>query len=153
MPRLDPVATFNFLVVLVGDNGPMPAASFASCSGLEAEMEIETYQQGGDNDRVYRFQGPVDYPNLVLSRGMTVNPVLRRWHMHTREQIPAPRYDGFVVLQNEGRQPVAGWRWERGLLVKLTGPELDANESEVAVETAEIAHERLVSVEAEMLPV
>ena len=54
------------------------------------------------------------------------------------------RRDGLIVLQNERRLPVSTWNFKRGLPAKWTGPAFNAEASELAIETLEIAHEGLV---------
>ena len=54
------------------------------------------------------------------------------------------RKDGLIVLLNEARRPAKMWKFKRGLLVKWVGPSFNASQSNVAIESLEIAHEGLV---------
>jgi hypothetical protein len=59
-------------------------------------------------------------------------------------QVPVPRYDGTVEVQDPGDQRVvARWVFTRGLPLKVTGPQLDAKTGEIALESLTIAHEGL----------
>ena len=140
----DPVPAFNFQVVLLdtASNQPRSVAGFSECTGLEATMQVEEYVEGGLNDRVHKFPGRFSFSNLTLTRGVTLDATLRQWHLRALQGKPV-RYDGLVILLNEARLPVLAWRWEKGLPVKLTGPSLDATSSQTAIETLEIAHERI----------
>src|SRR5229473_1796180 len=53
------------------------------------------------------------------------------------------RRDGLITLQNDLHIPFKVWRFKRGIPVKWTGPSMNANESRIAVEEIEIAHEGL----------
>jgi len=141
--RLDPLPAFNFLVLLLADDGsPRSLAGFSECSGLESTLEIEEYQEGGFNDRVHKFPSRFTFTNITLKRGITLDPTLRLWHLDLL-QGKTQRRDGLIILRNELRLPVMAWRFERGLPVKWTGPTLNAGQSEVSIETLEIAYERL----------
>ena len=55
-------------------------------------------------------------------------------------------------LPGVDRLPVAAWFFSNGLPEKLQGPALNAKGNEIAVETLEIAHERLVRVGPSLIP-
>lgn len=141
--RQDPLPVFNFRVKLFDRNGePGTVASFSECSGLDAELEVENYKEGGVNDRVYRFPSRFKFSNIILKRGMTQDPVLREWHLNLLRGS-TQRRDGLIILLNEAQEEVLAWKFERGLPVKWTGPTLNAKQSEVSIETLEISHEHL----------
>ena len=62
-------------------------------------------------------------------------------------QRPVARYDGIVRVfgrRGDGAPPiVATWVFDRGLPVKIRGPELNAKNGDVVVEELHIAHEGL----------
>ena len=141
--RLDPYPSCNFVVQLIESDGSLRSvAGFSECSGLESILEVQEYQEGGVNDRVHKFPSRFTFANLVLKRGVSLDPQLRLWHTDLlRGQTK--RRDGLIVLLNESRLPVLAWKFDRGLPVKWTGPALNAGASEASIETLEIAHERL----------
>src|ERR1051325_8582849 len=59
--------------------------AFQDCTGLEIEMDVQNYQEGGRNDGVIQRVGRGKYQNIVLKRGMfysdsgRVNADLWRW--------------------------------------------------------------------------
>src|SRR5689334_10386483 len=59
---------------------------FSECSGLELTRQVYEYQEGGNNDFVHRLPGPVTYPNLLLSRGLTNEDALLKWFLATTTQ-------------------------------------------------------------------
>ncbi len=154
VPRLDPLPGFNFYIALVDDSSTMSSISslasfalggFAECSGLESELSTVDHEEGGVNDRVHRFPGRFAFPNIVLKRGVGFGEDLYLWH----EQFLAgegKRRNGLVFLANEMSIPIKTWTFERGIPVKWQGPSLNAQASDVAIETLEIAHERLALV-------
>lgn len=127
----------------LGDGG------FQECSGLELEQDVQEYLEGGRNDGVIRRVGRVKYPNLVLKRGMFfgntgANRDLWIWLQDiVRGVRPVARYNGAVEVYDMGTTVTARWEFERGLPLRIKGPELNAKTGEVAIEELHIAHEGL----------
>lgn len=149
--RLDPPAAFNFLVTLQGSGGSVgggasmpkpPAAGFSEAGGLEMNLEVEEYKEGGVNDRVRQFATRMSYSHIRLKRGMALSDELWEW-IYAFVEGRGERKDGAVTLMDAEHKPVKAWEFIRGLPVKWSGPSLDANQSQVAFEELEIAHEGL----------
>ncbi len=129
----------------LGDGG------FQECSGLEVQMDVAELIEGGRNDGVVRRVGHGKYTNIVLKRGMlhppngTVNNELWGWLQRILSGArPVERYDGVIeVLTPAGDAVSATWTFDRGLPVKIAGPQLNARTGEVAIEELTIAHEGL----------
>jgi len=137
-----------------GGGAALADGSFQECSGLEVEMDVQEYLEGGRNDGVIRRVGRAKYQNLVLKRGMfypdsgQVNRDLWEWLQSiVAGKRPVPRYDGVVEVLGVGDEVVATWAFDRGLPVRLRGPELNARTGEIAIEELHIAHEGLRLVE------
>lgn len=146
--------SFNFRVVLTGTGlTPLGDGAFQEVTGLEAEMDVMEYREGGRNDAVIQLAGRVKYPQkIVLKRGMfvvgaTASNELWRWFQDTVAGVrPLRRYDGAIeVLPPIGPAgpALATWRFRRGLPARIVGPTLNARTGDVAVEELHIAHEGL----------
>ena len=48
-----------------------------------------------------------------------------------------------IQLQNERHEPVYKWKLTNAWCTKLTGPSLNASGNELAIETMELAYDRL----------
>ena len=152
-PRIDPFKGYNFLVRLLGSTsqlatGPLDilaeaAAGFSECSGLETTLELEPYQEGGNNGTVRQFPTRVTWANIRLKHGLAISDDLWNWHYGFVEGR-GQRRDGLIILLNDLQVPVKLWQFKRGLPAKWTGPSLNAAQNQVAVEDLEIAHEGLV---------
>ena len=152
IPRIDPLPNYNFIITLFDPGGLLGGAvgaavgvalgGFSECRGLESGLEIETYLEGGVNDRVHRFPTRMSYPNITLVRGVGLGEGLWLWHQEFQEG-KGTRRDGLIVLQDNQKLPIKTWSFANGLPVKWTGPQMNAGESAVAIETLEIAHEKL----------
>lgn len=133
--------------------------AFQECSGLEIEMDVQEYLEGGRNNGVVRRVGRAKYQPLVLKRGMfyaadgasTVNTALWHWMQRiVNGERPVPRYDGVVQVMSPDGTVRATWMFDRGLPSKIKGPELNAKSGEVAIEELTIAHEGLRLLPAEV---
>ncbi|MEA2481128.1 MAG: hypothetical protein QOJ07_3050 [Thermoleophilaceae bacterium] len=156
-PALPLLRAFRFQVKLLpsgGGGSPLADGAFQECTGLEVEMDVQDYMEGGRNDAVVRRVGRAKYARLTLKRGMfhpaddTVNADLWTWIQDiVSGRRPVRRYDGLVEVMSVGDTVAARWSFDRGLPAKVAGPSLDARTGGVAIEELQIAHEglRLVS--------
>lgn len=125
--------------------------AFQEVTGLEVELDITEYLEGGRNDGVIRQVGRAKYVPLVLKRGMFHSPqgrldkALWTWLQSIAAGTrPIPRYDGIVeVFGRNLNEVVATWQFERGVPARVRGPELNAKTGEIAIEELHIAHEGL----------
>src|SRR3954471_21600460 len=83
--RNDPVLNHNFLVTLIDTSSALAGlgtaalsavtdtllGGFTECGGLEMNLAIEDYKEGGNNGAVLKFPGRVSWANLSLKRGVT----------------------------------------------------------------------------------
>lgn len=128
---------------------PLADGAFQECSGLDVELDVQELVEGGRNDGVIRRVGRAKFQPIVLKRGMfytdnAVNRDLWNWLQDISSGVrPVRRYDGVIEVMSVGTNVVARWIFERGLPVKLTGPQLNARTGEVAIEELHIAHEGL----------
>jgi phage tail-like protein len=113
---------------------------FMQCSGLQIEFDVYEYHEGGNNDFVHRLPGAARYPNLVLSRGLTNEEALLKWFWATLTQ--ADRKEVTITL-SYGKSKPRSWTFTDAFPVKWSGPQMDANATDVAIETLEIAHSGL----------
>lgn len=128
----------------LGDGG------FQEVSGLEIEMDIQEYLEGGRNDGSIRRVGRAKYQPVVLKRGMfygdsgQVNRDLWLWLQSIAEGVrPVPRYDGIVEVMSVADEVAAVWLFDRGLPARVRGPALNAKTGDISIEELHIAHEGL----------
>lgn len=137
-PRVDPYISFNFLVEIEG----ILTGGFSECSGLQAEVEIVEYREGGQNDYVHRFAGRANYPPLVLKHGVSPIDTLWVWHQDVARG-KVERRNGTIYLLDQMRVPVVWWNFKNAFPTRWMGPELRATSNEVAFESVELVHEGL----------
>ncbi len=152
LPRLDPLPGYNFRIALIeGDSVGVALLSglsgllmggFSEVSGLDASIGIYEHLEGGVNDRVHKFPDRASYSNITLKRGVGLSEDLWLWHQAFVSGEGAAK-NGLIVLSNDLGIPIKVWTFFNGIPVKWTGPELNALNSAIAVESLEIAHEKL----------
>ena len=82
-------------------------ASFSEVSGLQIEMETESYREGGVNGFVHTFPKGIKYQPLVLKRGITdLAMTLWNWYKDVsgRENFQEKRdsrFDGVQVWERQ----------------------------------------------------
>ena len=110
---------------------------FSSIKGLEAQVEVLEYREGGVNDLVHRLPGALTYPNLVLSNGLT-STAIEEWFDETR--LGAARHTLTVTFLDNKGTAVRAWSFAEAYPIRWTGPVLAATEGNVAGEELEVAH-------------
>ena len=119
--------------------------TFASIRGLEAQVDILEYREGGINDLVHRLPGQLRYPNLVLGGGVTSRAV-EEWFAQTR--LGAERHAMTVTFLDSAGTAVRAWSFAEAFPVRWTGPVLTAGGGAVAGEELEVAHAGMTMMQA-----
>jgi phage tail-like protein len=154
--RSDPLLNHNFIVSLLDTSSTLAAigsaalsavsdvllGGFSECSGLEASLKVEEFNEGGNNGAVLKFPGRMSWGNLNFKKGTGSSSALWDWS-YGFVAGTGKRRDGVVVLMNEMHVPNNIWYFRRGLPLKWSGPQLNAAQNSVAIESIEIAHEGL----------
>ena len=137
--REDPFSATNFRVEIDG----IASAGFLEVSGLGADITVVEYRNGNDKNLTPRkVPGDSEYSNLVLKRGMTGDLTLWQW-MQEALDGKLTRKNMSVVLLSDAGEDTLRFDFRNAWPVKWSGPNLNAESSDVAIETLEIAHEGL----------
>jgi len=141
--RSDPYLAFNYKVEIEG----IERAGFSEVTGLQVEVEVHDYREGGVNEYIHKLAGPTRYPsNLILKGGIIDSEQLWKWHKEVRTAKKGERFkrqNVSIVLQDSAGEELRRWNFQGAYPVRWTGPELRAGTAEVAVETLELAHHGL----------
>ncbi len=141
---------FNFYVGFLEDGEELSLfdiaglfiGGFSEVQGLDNSMSIESYLEGGLNDRVHRLPGRFDVANITLTKGVGFTDDLWNW-LEAWQKGEAMRKSVFILLANSMKIPLKIWSAERCLPVRFTGPVLNAQTSALAIEKLELAPEKL----------
>lgn len=136
--RHDPLLAYRFEVRL----DDLPAAGFSECGGLELSTDFLDHPEGGMNTQLHKLPGRTRQTNLRLKRGI-VDRALYDWYADLARGLVRRRGGSVVIRDPSGEREAAVWQFRRALPAKWVGPELNATQSQVAVETLELVHEGL----------
>jgi phage tail-like protein len=131
--RKDPFPAFRFEVKL----DDISVAGFSECSGLQQEIEVQDYPEGGLNTFVRKFAGRAKQTNLQLKRGI-VDREMWNWYYDLTQGRMRFRNGSIRVRDPGGQQVVMEWQFRDAFPCKWVGPDLNATQNNVAVETMEL---------------
>ena len=137
MQRQDPLRGFRFLVEIDG----ITSGGFVRVKGLQREIKHESYREGGVNDYEHKLFTQVSYPSVVLERGLALDD-LWKWALAAADG-DIQRKTIWIRLQDEAGDKAWAWQLDWAIPVKWSCSDLDANSSQVAMESLEIAHHGL----------
>src|SRR4030042_5308146 len=133
---IDPYITCMFHVEIEG----IEEAVFQGCSGLEAETEVMSFEEGGVNDRPHKLPGRTRFSNVSLKRVITESSALWDWYNKVMHGL-VERKNMSIILYDAKANEVKRWSFDPAYPVKWSGPGLNANENTMGIETLEITHE------------
>ena len=149
------VVGFHFAVHFSAGDGGSVDIRFQSVAGLDSTIDIETIKEGGENRFEHVIPTRRKFGPLVLKRGVVgpnSSPVAN-WLKKTFEGEPFDLSTGkedfqvidtvIIDLLGEDHQPLMSWTvtnvWPRSWKIA----ELNAERSEVLIETLELNYNRL----------
>jgi phage tail-like protein len=137
MARLDPFRGFRFIVEIDG----ITSAGFSRVKGIARELKYESQREGGVNEYEHKLVTMVTHPVVVLERGLALDDVWK-WAQATADG-EVTRKTVYVRLRTESNESAFAWQISNALPVKWACADLDANATQVAMETLELAHHGL----------
>lgn len=135
--RVDPYANFSFLVEIDG----ITRAGFREVTGFDSTVEIKEYKEGG-HDAPYKLPMQTKYSNIVLKWGLDDDREMYEWHRQTVLGNVQRKHGSIVLRDRQGNEKVR-WNFFNAWPTKYDGPDLNGEANDVAIETLELAHEKL----------
>ncbi|MCD9196234.1 phage tail protein [Streptomyces albireticuli] len=132
-------ATSVFFTLAIGGND---LGAFHTCDGLGAQVEVETYAEGGNNGFAWQLPGRITWSNITLTRPVTSDTAkIARWLDELVRRVE-PK-NGEIVALKPDLSRIVSWQVLGIVPVRWQGPSFDPSSSRAATETLEIAHEGL----------
>lgn len=120
-------------------DGVVGLGTWTECSGLSAEYQVESYQEGGQNSFEHKLPGRVTYSNLTLKRPIDgQSKKVAAWFSNLESTVR--RHTAAISVFDSSGEKVADWRLTGVVPVKWSGPSFTASGNNVAEETLELAH-------------
>jgi phage tail-like protein len=148
--RVEAFGAYYFAVDIDKERFP-----FQSCSGLQSESAVVELQEGGFNATTRKLIGPTKFPNIVLKQGLC-GPTSKLWQLRNkflndgeakqadgRGRKTPNRFSG-TITQMGPNGATCKWVFSGGWICKWSGPDFDASQNQISIETIEIAHEGLM---------
>jgi phage tail-like protein len=149
----NPLPGFNFAVTFAESSDVAGAiasggvfqikAGFQEVTGLESSIEIHDYKEGGRNSFTHKFATTTNFGNITFKRGVALTPDLFAWYDKVRRGSFGARRSILIAHLDYAGAPAMVWYVLRALPAKYTGASWNSNQSSVAIESLEIAHEGL----------
>ncbi len=134
--RFDPYSEFNFLIEING----LLTGGFTDVNGLQGEIEMLDYQEGGQNEYVHKLPGPAKYSqNLTFKHGLTSIDTLWNWFQATSRGV-VRRKSGSILMLDSQRWPVMWWNFNEAIPVSWEGPQFNAGGDAISFESIQLAH-------------
>lgn len=136
--RPDPVVSAHFYIM----DAAKPAAVFTELSGLEVEIEVQNWEEGGTNDHVHRLPGRAKVSDITLRNGVTTSNDLWRWMSEVLQGTFNRKNITIALVDNKGKT-IQKWEFVKAIPVKWTGPQLKSDQSAIAIQSLVLAHQGL----------
>lgn len=143
MDHLDPYGAYYFKLEI----NKVEVAHFQEVSGLKTSSEVFEIQEGGMNGMTHKRPGQSRYENLVLRYASSASQALLEW----RDSILQDNFSrspdkcgcSVSIVANNSETVVRRYEFDGAWPVSWEGPSLNSGSSELAIETLEIAYDRL----------
>ena len=146
---------FHFAVSFNGGNLTGIDAAFQSVSGLDVTLEVESIKEGGENRNEHIVPSKRKYSDLVLKRGLVAPDAgskITEWCLNAFEgfspggglpkRLLIEPLDLSIILLNENHQALMQWDVIHAWPKAWKFGELNAEKSEVLIETLELRYNR-----------
>lgn len=132
-----PAPAYHFLVEWGGTR-----IGFLEVSGLNILANVTESRSGASPmQTATKAPGQLIYSNIILKREIEKSDNDFFDWINTIRLNKVERRDIVISLLNEVHEPIIRWKVRNAFPVRLSGPVLNANSSDVAIEELEIAHE------------
>ena len=136
----DAYASNRFYISIEGVTGEQ--ALFTEASGLQLEIEVFEYTEGGVNSFVHKLPGRTKVGNLTLKRGMTNSKAFLEWISNVALGKIERKNVSIVMFSAKGDE-LMRWNFDGMYPIKWTGPQYQASGNAAAIESLELAHSGL----------
>ena len=137
-------ATFS---VVVDGKSEFDSTRWTEVSGLSFTVSVVEHQEGGENGFVHKFPGPLSFPNITLTRGVTPNDGFHEWIKSMEptgndpKQRVVPRFNVSInLLSARGTDILRTWTLSDAFPVSWTGPSFTASSDNYLTEQLVLAH-------------
>lgn len=117
-----------------------------TCDGLGCEVELEQYQEGGNNGFAWQLPSSLRYSNVTLTRPLT-DDTQKVFKYLTGLTERVKRGTAQISALRPNHDMLVHWDLADVVLVRWSGPSFDPNRAEVATESIELAYHGFLDVD------
>jgi phage tail-like protein len=139
MPTYPPVG-FHFLVKFEISPETTDDTRFQEVSGLEAEMEMENFTEGGQNRFTWQLPKRTRYSDVTLKRGLFIKSPLIGWCRDALESFVFAPANVTISLLNEQHVPIMSWYVVSAIPKRWTVSGFNAQENSIVVESITLSY-------------
>lgn len=132
---------FHFLVSFELPGANSNDVRFQEVSGLEVEMEMETFAEGGQNRFTWQLPKRSRYSDITLKRGMLVNSAIAKWCKDAMENFVFAPANILIKLLNEKHEPVQAWYVVHAIPKKWSISGFNAQENSIVIESVTLSYQ------------
>jgi phage tail-like protein len=136
----EPALTLTYKCTI---DGLISLGTWSKIEGLGFSYQVTEYREGGVNSYIHKIVGPVKFDNVRLSRPVDGDSEsIGLWLASNLIKV-LPQTMSIEALDSKG-ETVTTWNLVGVVPVKWSGPSLDVNGNQVAMETLELAYQELI---------
>ena len=136
-----PAVGFHFLVVFELFPQTPIDIKFQEVSGLNVEVQTESYSEGGENRFVHKLPTRTQYSNLTLKRGFFTFSGVIEWCRNAIENYDFKPTNLLISLLNESEIPLNSWYIVNAIPVKWDVSAFNAEQSQAVIETLTLSYQ------------
>jgi phage tail-like protein len=124
---------------------------FSEVEGLEVNVEVATYREGGENGFVHKLPGHMTWPHIILRRGVTNSDALFDWVNKTAgsgfaaNSNKLTRSTGAITAIGPDGTRLRSWELAEAFAVRWVGPRFSSTGTSPLQEEIEVAHHGFTS--------
>jgi phage tail-like protein len=136
----DPALSLTYKCTI---DGLISLGTWTKIEGLGFSYQVTEYREGGVNTYIHKIVGPVRYENVRLSRPVdSDSELIYVWLMANLVKI-VPQTMAITAMDSAGNE-ITTWNLAGVVPVKWSGPSLDINGNQIAMETLELVYDEMI---------
>ena len=137
--------SFHFIVYFeFGGTKYFPSGTdvqFQEVSGLTVDLEMETYNEGGENRFVHKLPVQTTYSDVTLKRAVTKASSVVKWCKDALESFEFHPIPVNIILLNELHIPVTRWTLVNAIPQHWEMSSLNAEANELLIENLVLSYQ------------
>jgi len=135
-----PPVGFHFSVTFELSPQTADDTRFQEVSGLDVEMEMENFTEGGQNRFTWQLPKRARYSDITLKRGMFIGSPVIQWCKDAFENFSFSPANLHVSLLNEQHNPIMTWYVVHAIPKKWSVSGLNAQDNSIMVESITLTY-------------